>query len=58
VSIEDDITFIQRVPTLRALGRAALCILAIGAENRYVHRGQVPFAAGEPSDCGYVIQEG
>jgi CRP-like cAMP-binding protein len=58
VSIEDDITFIQRVPTLRTLGRTALRILAIGAESRYVHQGEVLFAAGEPADCGYVIQEG
>jgi len=58
VSIEDDIAFIEKVPTLRMLGRTALRILAIGAESRYVHQGEVLFTAGEPSDCGYVIQEG
>ena len=58
MSIEDDIAFIERVPTLRMLGRTALRILAIGAENRYVHQGEVLFAAGEQTDCGYVIQEG
>jgi CRP-like cAMP-binding protein len=58
VGIEDDITFIERVPTLRMLGRTALRILAIGAESRYVHQGEVLFAAGDPTDCGYVIQEG
>ena len=58
MGIEDDITFIERVPTLRMLGRTALRILAIGAESRYVHQGEVLFAAGEPTDCGYVIQEG
>jgi CRP-like cAMP-binding protein len=58
VSIEDDIAFIERVPTLRMLGRTALRILAIGAESRYVHEGEVLFNAGEPTDCGYVIQEG
>ena len=35
MSIEDDIAFIERVPTLRMLGRTALRILAIGAESRY-----------------------
>ena len=50
--------FIERVPTLRTLGRDALRILAIGAESRYVHKGEVLFIAGEPADCGYVIQEG
>jgi CRP-like cAMP-binding protein len=58
VSIEDDIAFIERVPTLRMLGRTALRILAIGAESRYVHQGEVLFNAGETTDCGFVIQEG
>ena len=50
MSIEDDIAFFERVPTLRLLGRAALRILAIGAESRYVLQGEVLFAAGEPTD--------
>ena len=58
MGIEDDILFIERVPTLRALGRDALRILAIGAESRYVHKGEVLFTAGEAADSGYVIQEG
>jgi CRP-like cAMP-binding protein len=58
VGIEDDIVFIERVPTLRMLGRTALRILAIGAESRYVHQGEVLFAAGDASDCGYIVQEG
>ena len=58
MGIEDDIAFIERVPTLRALGRDALRILAIGAESRYVHKGEVLFIAGEAADSGYVIQEG
>jgi CRP-like cAMP-binding protein len=58
MTIEDDIAFFENVPTLGMLGRAALRILAIGAENRSVHRGAVLFYAGDPADCGYVIQEG
>src|ERR1043166_6569023 len=58
MSIEDDIAFFERVPTLRLLGRTALRILAIGAESRYVHDGEVLFNAGEPTDWGFVIQEG
>jgi CRP-like cAMP-binding protein len=58
VSIEDDIAFLERVPTLRLLGRTALRILAIGAESRYVHDGEPLFRAGEAADGGYVIQEG
>ena len=58
MSIEDDIAFIERVPTLRMLGRTALRILAIGAESRYVHQGEVLFNVGDTTDCGYVIQEG
>src|SRR5436190_23434042 len=40
------------------LGRTALRILAIGAESRYVHQGEVLFNVGDTTDCGYVIQEG
>ena len=58
MSIEDDIAFLERVPTLRLLGRTALRILAIGAESRYVHDGEALFHAGEVADSGYVIQEG
>src|SRR5207302_10539273 len=58
MSIEDDIAFLERVPTLALLGREALRILAIGAESRYLHDGDVLFRAGELADAGYVIQEG
>ncbi|MGH6767606.1 MAG: cyclic nucleotide-binding domain-containing protein [Xanthobacteraceae bacterium] len=58
MTIEDDIAFFERVPTLNLLGRAALRILAIGAESRYVHSGEVLFSAGEQADSGFVVQEG
>ena len=50
MTIEDDIAFFQRVPTLGALERDALRILAIGAESLYVHSGAVLFHAGEAAD--------
>jgi CRP-like cAMP-binding protein len=56
--IEDDIAFLERVPTLGQLGRQALRILAIGAETRYIRGGQVLFSAGEDADGAFVIQEG
>ena len=58
MTIEDDISFFERVPTLSLLGRQALRILAIGAENRYVHGGEVLYNAGADADGGFVIQEG
>ena len=58
MTIEDDIAFFQRVPTLGALERDALRILAIGAESRYVHGGEALFGFGDEADAGYVIQEG
>jgi CRP-like cAMP-binding protein len=58
MSIEDDIAFFERVPTLGLLGRAALRILAIGAESRYVHVGEVLFNVGDHADSGFVVQEG
>ena len=58
MTIEDDIAFLERVPALTVLGRDALRIIAIGAENRYVHEGHTLFAAGDDADAAYVVQEG
>jgi CRP-like cAMP-binding protein len=58
MTIEDDISFFERVPTLNTLGRQALRIVAIGAETRYIHGGEVLFTAGDDADGGFVIQEG
>ena len=58
MTIEDDIAFFQRVPTLSMLERDALRILAIGAESLYVHGGAVLFHTGEAADCAFVVQEG
>jgi CRP-like cAMP-binding protein len=58
MSIEDDIAFLERVPTLGLLGRPALRILAIGAENRYLPCGGILFKAGDAADAGFVVQEG
>ncbi len=58
MSIEDDIACLEEVPTFRLLGPNALRILAIGCESRALDEGEVLFAAGDPADCGYVIQDG
>lgn len=58
MSIEDDIIFLEKVPTFALLGRPAVRILAIGTETKYVHAGDVLFMAGDAADCGYVIQDG
>ena len=58
MAIDDDITFLERVPTLSLLGRQALRILAIGAETRYIHSGEVLFKRGDEADGAYVIQDG
>jgi CRP-like cAMP-binding protein len=58
MSIEDDIALLERIPTLRRLGAAALRILAIGVESFQVTPGYVLFKAGEPADGAYVIQRG
>ena len=58
MAIDDDIAFLERVPTIGQLGRAALRILAIGAETRSLQSGEVLFSAGEEADGGYAIQAG
>jgi CRP-like cAMP-binding protein len=58
MSIEDDIGFFQRVPTLGLLSRQALRVLAIGAQSRYVHGGEILFKTGDRAEGAFVIQEG
>ena len=41
MSIEDDVTLLERVPTLRLLGSASLRMLAIGSELRNFGDGDV-----------------
>ena len=58
MTIEDDIAFLNRVPTLHVLGRDALRILAIGSESRVLRAGEILFNLGDVSDAGYIVQEG
>src|SRR6266852_1953254 len=58
MSIEDDVALLERVPTLRLLGTAALRMLAIGSEQRDVARGDVLFNEGEDADAGFIVQRG
>jgi CRP-like cAMP-binding protein len=58
MTIEDDIAFLERIPSFALLGRPALRILAIGAENRTLARDEVLFQAGDAADCGFVVQQG
>ena len=58
MSLEDDIAFLETVPTLAVLGRPALRILAIGAETRNVPSGAVLYYAGDLADAGYLVQKG
>ena len=58
MSIEDDVALLERVPTLRLLGMAALRMLAIGSEQRDVARGDALFHAGDDADAGFVVQRG
>ena len=58
MTIEDDVAFFERVPTLSLLGRAALRILAIGSESRFMYAGEVLFCTGDAADSAYVVQEG
>jgi len=58
MSLEDDIDFLERVPSLGLLGREPLRILAIGAESRFIQDGDILFRERELADAGYVVQEG
>jgi CRP-like cAMP-binding protein len=58
MTIEEDIAFLERIPTFAQLGFSALQIVAIGSETKHLEDGEVLFRAGETTDAGYVIQEG
>jgi CRP-like cAMP-binding protein len=58
MSIEDDVALLERVPTLRLLGTAALRMLAIGSEQRDVARGDRLFNEGDDADAGFIVQRG
>jgi len=58
MSIEDDVALLERVPTLKLLGDAALRMLAIGSEQRAVARGDLLFSEGDEADSGFVVQRG
>jgi CRP-like cAMP-binding protein len=58
MSIDDDVALLERVPTLRLLGRESLRMLAIGSEARDVSRGDFLFQQGEDADSGFVVQRG
>jgi CRP-like cAMP-binding protein len=58
MSIEDDVALLDRVPTLRLLGTAALRMLAIGSEQREIVRGDLLFNEGDDADAGFIVQRG
>ncbi len=58
MTIEDDIAFLEGVPTLRRLGADALRILAIGVESHSVEASHILFAAGDPADGAYIVLRG
>src|SRR3982074_10293 len=58
MSIEDDVALLERVPTLRLLGREALRVLAIGSEHPEFARGDRLFNAGRDPHCGSAGQSG
>jgi CRP-like cAMP-binding protein len=58
MSLDDDISFFEQVPTLAALGKQALRVLAIGAETKHLANGAVLHYAGEVADGAYLVQHG
>jgi CRP-like cAMP-binding protein len=58
VSIDKDIASLERVQMLRALGRSALRMIAMGAEPREMQPGDVLFRPGDRIDSAYVVQQG
>ncbi len=58
MSVEQDMAILEQVPMLRVLGRGVLRMIALAAETRSVHTGEMLFAPNEKPDCAFVVQEG
>src|SRR5947207_1850435 len=58
MALEDDIDFLDRIPTLHLLGKDALRILAISVETIRLARGDILFEEGQPADGGFVVVNG
>jgi CRP-like cAMP-binding protein len=58
MALEDDIDFLDRIPTFHVIGREAQRILAISAETVHLRGGDVLFEEGEPADGAFVLREG
>lgn len=58
MALEQDIEFLDRIPTLHLLGKDALRILAISVETITLRRGDILFEEGQPADGGFVVVNG
>ncbi|HVT55871.1 MAG TPA: Crp/Fnr family transcriptional regulator, partial [Xanthobacteraceae bacterium] len=58
MALEDDIAFLDRIPTLHLLGKDALRLLAISVETIKLARGDILFEEGQPADGGYIVVSG
>ncbi len=58
MSLDEDIAILEQVPMLKVLGRAALRLIAVGAETRQVEAGEILFKPKERVDCAYLVQDG
>jgi CRP-like cAMP-binding protein len=58
MALEDDIDFLDRIPTLHLLGKDALRILAISVETTRLGRGDILFEEGQPAEGGFVVVNG
>jgi len=58
MSLDGDIAILEQVPMLKALGRGALRLIAMGAETRQVEEGEILFKPKDRIDCAYLVQDG
>lgn len=58
MSLDDDIAILSGVPTLDALERDALRLLAFSADVKRLRDGEILFHKGDAADGGYVVISG
>ena len=58
MALSDNLVVLQRTPLFAELQQEALRLLAFGAEQRKILKGDTLYRQGDSADCAYVVLSG
>ncbi len=58
MTLQEESSFLSKVPFFQALEPSRLKLLAFTSDMVNFQHGEIIFKAGDPADCAYVIMEG